>query len=113
MGAVRGTTPDYALILNGYDLTGKKVYVTLAQNGIKKTLTGDRLTIVTDKNGSTVAFSLTQTETLEYTVGNVEVQIKCISADGNVDGSGIGKITIDRALLERKINYADDTDAHF
>lgn len=110
MGAVRGTTPDYVLALNGYDLTGKTVFVTLAQGGIKNTLTGDRLTIVAGEDGSTVAFSLSQAETLRFKRGTAEVQLKCIDEQGNVDASGIGQLTIDRALLEREIAYADDTD---
>lgn len=110
MGTVRGTTPDYVLTLNGYDLSGKTVYVTLAQGGHKNTLTGDRLGIAVDESGSTVAFSLTQAETLRFKQGTVEVQLKCIDNQNNVDGSGIGKLTIDRALLEKEISYADDTD---
>lgn len=110
MGAVRGTTPDYVLTLEGYDLTGKTAFVTIAQGGLKTTLTGDRLTIVADEGGSTVAFSLTQAETLRFKVGDADVQLKCIDDQGNVDASGIGQLTIDRALLEREISYADDTD---
>lgn len=110
MGAVRGTTPDYVLTLDGYDLTGKKVYVTLAQGGQKTTLTGDRLTVVVRQGGSTVAFALTQAETLGLKAGDAEVQLKCIDSAGNVDASGIGRLAIDRALLEREISYADDTD---
>lgn len=110
MGAVRGTTPDYVLALNGYDLTGKTVYVTLAQGGIKTTLTGNRLTIVAGEDGSTVAFSLSQAETLRFKRGDVEVQLKCIDEQGSVDASGIGQLTINRALLEKEIAYADDTD---
>ena len=109
MGAVRGTTPDYVLALEGYDLTGKTVYVTLAQGGVKTTLTGDRLTIATDEEGSTVAFELTQAETLRFKAGDAEVQLKCIDEQGNVDASGIGQLTIDRALLEKEITYANDT----
>lgn len=110
MGAVRGTTPDYILTLNGYDLSGKTVYVTLAQGERKNTLTGDRLTIATDESGSTVAFSLSQCETLRFKRGIVEVQLKCIDEQGHVDASGTGQLTIDRALLEKVITYADDTD---
>lgn len=110
MGAVRGTTPDYVLTLEGYDLSGKTVFVTLAQGGIKNTLTGDRLTIVANEDGSTVAFSLSQAETLRLRAGDAEVQLKCIDERGHVDASGTGRLTIDRALLEREIAYADDTD---
>ena len=109
-GTVRGTTPDYTLTLNGYDLTGKTVFVTIVQGELNVTLTGDRLTIVTDETGSTVVFKLSQAETLGFMAGGAEVQLKCIDARGQVDASGIGQLTIDRALLEKVITYAGDTD---
>lgn len=110
MGAIRGTTPDYILTLDGYNLTGRKVFVTIAQGLRNITLTGERLTVVADESGSTIAFSLTQAETLMFTTGNADIQVKCIDSAGNVDGSGIGVLTIDRALLDKEISYADDTD---
>lgn len=110
MGAVRGTTPDYILLLNGYDLTGRTVYVTIAQGSNKITFTGDRLTIAVNETGSTIAFSLTQAETLSMRTGTAEVQVKCINKNGEVDGSAIGHLSISRALLEKEITYADDTD---
>lgn len=108
MGAIRGTTPDYILTLEGYDLTGKTTYVTLAQGRDTVTLTGDRLTVAVDQSGSTVAFALTQEDTLAFSPGTVAVQLKAISESGNVDATGIGQIQIDRALLGRVISYAAD-----
>ena len=110
MGAVRGTTPDYILTLADYDLSGKTVYVTIAQRGKRMTFTGDRLRISSGESGSTIAFSLTQAETLSLKVGDAEVQAKCIDRSGEVDASGTGELTISRALLEEVIKYADDTD---
>jgi len=104
VGIIRGTTPVCILILDGYDLTGKEVFVTLAQDGQKITLPRDRLTTEADESGSIVVFSMTQAETLGYKVGRVEVQVKCIDAEGNVDGSAIGFMTISRALLEEEIH---------
>lgn len=105
MGAVRGTTPDYILTLEGYDITGKTVYVTLSQGRNAVTLTGDRLSAAVDQSGSTVAFSLTQEDTLAFVQGTVDVQLKAIDAAGDVDATGIGQIEIDRALLGRVIDY--------
>lgn len=108
MGAVRGTTPDYILQIEDYDLTGKTVYVTLAQMRDTVTLTGDRLSIATDGSGSTVAFSLTQEDTLAFSPGTVAVQLKAISEDGNVDATEIAQIVIDKALLGRVISYVSN-----
>lgn len=111
MGAIRGTTPVYVLILDGYDLTGTTVYVTLAQGEVKTTLPRERLSVAAEESGSVVAFELTQAETLGYKVGYVEVQVKCIDAEGNADGFAIGQFTISRALLEKEISY-DAEDNH-
>ena len=108
MGAVRGTTPDYILTLEDYDITGKTVYVTLAQDNIKTTLTGDRLSAAADESGSTVAFSLTQEETLAFAPGSVSVQLKAIDAQGVVEATGICQFKIDRALLGTVISYVEN-----
>ncbi len=108
MGAIRGTTPDYILTLEGYDLSGKTAYVTLQQGTNTVTLSGDRLTVAADQSGSTVAFALTQEDTLMFSPGAVSVQLKAIDAQGNVDATGIGQIQIDRALLGRVISYVAD-----
>ena len=106
--AIRGTTPDYVLTLDGVDLTGKTVYVTIKQTGTNElTLTGERLTVATDEHGSAIAFSLTQQDTLNMSVGQADVQVKFIDANGHVESSDTATIRIGRALLERVIEYAD------
>lgn len=105
---IRGTTPDYVLTLPGIDLTGMTVYVTIEQKGREITLTGDALTVASDGEDSTIAFMLTQAQTLTFAEGQALVQAKFIDATGNVGATKIGRLTIDRALLERVIEYADD-----
>ena len=109
MSVIRGTTPDFVLQLSGYSLTGKTVYVTFEQSGRKMTLTGDRLSIAVDASGSTIAFVLTQEDTLTLKEGAASVQVKAIDATGHVEATDIATLQIDRALLERVIKYADDT----
>lgn len=108
---IRGTTPTYTLIVEGYDLTDKTVYVTILQLTRIITLTGERLAISytpaegEEPAGSVVVFGLTQRETLSLRDGDADVQIKFIGEDGNVEGTDTGKITIKPALLEREIEY--------
>lgn len=108
MGMIRGTTPDYVLTLPGIDLDGMTVYVTIEQKGREITLTGDALTVASDGEDSTIAFMLTQEQTLAFAEGKASVQVKFIDTAGNVGATKIGRLTIDRALLERVIEYADD-----
>lgn len=102
--AIRGTTPDYILTVNA-DLTGKTVYVTIAQYpGCKLTLTNGDLLIVPGEE-SVINISLTQEQTLGLSVGSAEIQVKFIADDGTTQATDIQTITIDRALLDRVVEY--------
>ncbi len=103
--AIRGTTPDYILEIEDVDLSDKTVYVTIAQGNRKMTKTGDTLDIVASEGGSTISFRLSQEETLSLSAGNASVQVKFIDATGYADGTDIGIITINKALLEKVIEY--------
>ena len=104
---IRGTTPDYILTLAGVDLTGQTVYVTIRQGYTVLTKTNDELSIVTDAEGSTIAFSLSQQDTLGLSEGAAEIQVKFIDSTGDVQATEIASISVDKALLERVIEYAD------
>lgn len=108
MGMIRGTTPDYVLTLPGIDLTGMTVYVTVRQKNREITLMGDALTVASDGEDSTVAFLLTQEQTLGLHEGQALVQVKFIDAQGNAGATKVGSLRVERALLERVIEYADD-----
>ena len=107
---IRGTTPDYILTLDGVDLSGQTVYVTLSQGRTQITKTGNDLSIATDETGSTIAFSLSQEDTLGLAVGNASIQVRFISENGVAQASMIETIGVDKVLLERVIEYADDSD---
>lgn len=104
----RGTTPTYALTVDGFDLTDKTVYVTIAQGTRKITLTNDRLAITSDETGSSAIFELSQAETLAFKNGSASVQMRFIDSAGEAWATDIGSLSIDPVLLEREIAYADD-----
>ena len=106
--AIRGTTPDYIIELDGVDLTGQTVYVTIRQGVRAITKQGDALSIATDASGSTIAFRLAQRDTLYLVEGAASIQVKIIDETGYVQATGIGSINIAKALLEKVITYADD-----
>ena len=101
---IRGTTPDYVLTLPT-NLDGMTVYVTIEQNGRKITLSGEELTVVPGEETSTVAFMLTQGQTLGLSEGMASIQVKFIDSAGTVGATNVGRLGVDRALLERVIEY--------
>lgn len=112
----RGTTPDYILTVPGQDLRGSAVYVTISQEGAQVTLTGERLAVEAaavgdDTPATTIAFRLTQRETLDLRAGQASVQVRWIEADGTAQATEIGTIGIMPVLLEEVIDYAGNTPA--
>lgn len=114
--AVRGTTPDYVLTIEGYDLTGKTVFVTFAQGVNKFTKGNDDVEITTtteevdgaEVTTSAIALTLTQRDTLFLKTGAVSIQVKWIDSDGKVLATNIAMAEINRALLERVVSYVPD-----
>lgn len=105
----RGTTPTYMLTISGYDLTEMTVYVTVrGAFGKLITKTDDELSISADETGSTIAFRLTQAETLELNTGRAEVQVRFIDAQGVALATDIGEIAVERVLLPGEIEYRGD-----
>lgn len=106
--AIRGTTPDYILEIENVDLSDKTVYVTIAQGNLKITKTGDALEIVRTEGGTTISFRMSQEDTLGLKEGIAFVQVKFIDAAGIADGTEIGTFVINKALLEKVIEYVSD-----
>lgn len=99
-----GTTPTYTLTFSdGVDLTqAASVAVTISQSATAPILelTDEDLVItaVTDGQGnvtgSTVAFSLTQEQTIALPSGNLFVQVNWVYSDGSRACSNIQSISI-------------------
>lgn len=111
--AVRGTTPDYVLTIEGYDLTDKTVFVTFAQGRNRFTKGNDDIEITTSTDvvdsveitTSAIALTLTQQDTLFLKAGSVSIQVKWIDSDGKVLATNIAVAEISQALLERVVAY--------
>ena len=98
----RGTTPAITLTVDA-DLTGWAVYVTLRNKCHSLTIENDRLTIEAEEGISTVAFALTQEETLAFSVGSCEVQVRAIH-NGTAIATDIASVDVGRILLEGVID---------
>ena len=98
----RGTTPAITLTVD-YDITNWTVYVTLRNNKAQITLENDRLQMEYADSKTTIAFALTQQETLSFGTGTCEVQVRAIN-DGTAIATHIQHIDIRRILLEGVID---------
>ena len=95
---VRGTTPTFRLYLNDeyVDLTqAVNVYVSFEQKDVLITKTGEDLEILTDE----VDVYLSQSETLKFIKGDVEIQLNWTYLDGRRACSNIITIEVDRNLI--------------
>ena len=101
----QGTTPVYSLIVTGYDLTDKTVFVSVSSRGRRITKTGDELSIAYGDGASTIAFSLTQEETFSLVLGQAEVQVRFIDSNGTARATEIKTIPVERVLQPGVIEY--------
>ena len=98
----RGTTPAITLTVD-YDITAWTVYVTLRNGGNVLTLTNDALTMSYANQKTTIALALTQEQTLAFSVGTCEVQVRAIH-DGTAIATNIEKLDVKRILKDGVID---------
>ena len=98
----RGTTPAITLTVD-YDVTAWTVYVTLKNGGNVLTLTNDALTMSYANQKTTIALALTQEQTLAFSVGTCEVQVRAIH-EGTAIATNIEKLDVKRILKDGVID---------
>lgn len=101
----RGTTPTIVINVIGEDFSGDTLYVTLEQEKIELTKTGEDVVVTPTEDGSTVEIFLSQEDTLAFAKGNARIQIRWINASGVAQASPIKTIAVDPILLEGVITY--------
>lgn len=104
------TTPTIRLTVEGADLTGMDVYVSIEQRQTKLTKTNADLTISTETVGeqtnTALAATLTQEETAAFDFGkSALVQVNWISPQGVRSATEIDKINVMRNLLDEVVEY--------
>ena len=104
----QGTTPTYLLKIDGYDLTDKRVFVTIQGKFKRVTKTDDDLTITYEENVSAIAFGLTQEETLGFEPGAVKMQVRFIDANGIALATEVSEIEVKPVLFRKVIAYEPD-----
>lgn len=98
----RGTTPAIVLTVD-MDISSWTVYVTLKKGAKILTLENERLTMDYANSKTSIAFDLTQQETLDFSTGTCEVQVRAIH-EGTAIATDIEKIDVARILKEGVID---------
>ena len=106
------TTPTITLTVVGVDLSEQEVYVSLEQNSVELTKTGNDLMITTETvqqvTTSTITFVLTQAESAAFAYAKpVNVQVNWIDALGIRDATDIQSIPVMRNILDEVLTYGD------
>ena len=102
------TTPTITLTVEGADLTGQDVYVTLEQSGVELTKSGADLTLSYEDGDTTIVLSLTQEESAAFDYEKkAQVQVNFINAAGVRDATNIAQISVFKNLLDKVVNYGD------
>lgn len=101
----RGTTPEYLITIPGKNLTGMTVEVDITQGCAMITKAGDELSMSGTSSGTTIAFRLTQEETLAMKPGKARVQVRFINSQGIAEATSIGQINVDPILRDGRIEY--------
>lgn len=102
----RGTTPTKAMVIYGYDLSECKVHVYFRQP--PNVLITKEPVISFNGTSSTVICELTQEETLQLNAFlPVEIQVRWISQNGNVDETPIVREKVGDVLNEEVMEYGD------
>lgn len=102
----RGTTPAIAVDVDGIDLTGWAVWVSLRSGGVSLDLTGDRVATVKTDTGCTVTAALTQEETLSLRGASlVRIQVRAVSELGEAIATTVATEAVGDVLMGGVISH--------
>jgi len=104
----RGSTPSVDLIIPGIDLTGATIHVAIAQGSALLVKSGADVTAVYDseEDATTLTVPYGQADTLSFTPGTAQVQVRWVFSDGRADGTNVKTVTITPVLEDGVIEYA-------
>lgn len=104
MSVGRGTTPKIRYLLEQDISEFPVVWLTLQdKRGHEVNIDKSRMSFSQTEEGNLITASLTQEETLSFSEGEIEVQIRAKDALGDAYKTDISKTTADRILKDGEI----------
>ena len=106
----RGTTPTVTCTV-GMDLTDYSCYLSIGKKAKSPWMTADneQMEFGVSEGTSTLAFTLTQAQTLACKAGPAQIQLRVVK-DGVAIASDMAPITIDDIIKDGEIEDVYDTD---
>lgn len=102
------TTPTISLTVEGVDLTGQEIYVSMEQGSVELTKTDADLTVSYADDNTEISFTLSQTESAMFRINrSVEIQVNWISESGVRAATQIATIPVMRNLLAEVVEYGN------
>lgn len=102
------TTPTISLTVEGVDLTGQDIYVTIEQGSHELTKSGADLTVAYADPDTTIEFNLTQEESASFAYSrSAQVQVNWISQNGVRGATTIAQVSVLKNLLDEVIEYGN------
>ena len=106
------TTPTISLVVEGVDISGNDVYVSLEQGKLELTKSGASLNITTETvqqvTNTNITLTLTQEESASFDYNkNVSVQVNWITSGGVRSATEIKTISVMKNLLDEVIEYGN------
>lgn len=104
----RGSTPSVELTIPGIDLTGAAIRVAIAQDENLLVKTGTDVSVYYDAVGdkTTLTVPYTQQQTLKFSEGRAQIQVRWVFSDGRADGTSVKTVAITPVLEDGVIEYA-------
>jgi len=99
----RYTTPTLELVVQGIDLTGYEVYVTLCQQGDEITTQVAPEDMAHGEDGTTITVDYTQEQTASLEEGRAKVQVNWLDGEGRRNATNIATVRVDGNLLGRTV----------
>lgn len=103
----QGTTPTIPLTVKDHDLSGCRVYVAFRNGRHLLEKTNEDMTVTYADPDTILAVRLTQEETLQFSVGTIQVDVRWVNESGEAWGTDIATLNVSEAILKRVIDYAD------
>ena len=111
----RGTIPTLMFTIDGVDLSGSTVYISISDSSRKNIWTWNNednkeIAINTTENGCTISMPPTQQETLALPPARVLAQVRWINADNEAMATDVTVLSIEDVLYQEVIAFRGKED---
>lgn len=102
----RYTTPTIEVTVEGVDLTGCEIWVTLWQQGTEVTTRSGANDVAYDGSDTTITVAYSQEQTARLVEGHARMQVNWMDSDGLRNATDSAVVQVTGNLLGRVVDHA-------